>query len=102
MKEQLRVDIMGAMARGYCSDKNAHKQLDADLIEAMFSEVLPVFEKAIEEKDTLLESAVEVMKQARDLIESLDLEPVDVVELDIDGWLKELEEKEYGLDKEQS
>lgn len=36
----LRSQVMGAIARGYCSDKNAHKTLDPDLCFAIGEEVL--------------------------------------------------------------
>ncbi len=38
--ESFEAKIYGALARGYCDDKNSHKVLDADLIFAMAKEVL--------------------------------------------------------------
>jgi hypothetical protein len=35
----IREELRGALARGYCHDKNRHKVLDGDLIEAMREEV---------------------------------------------------------------
>jgi hypothetical protein len=35
-------ELLGALARGYCHDKNADKVLDADLILAMAEEVLKI------------------------------------------------------------
>ena len=35
-------EIRGALARGYCSPANAHKELDATLIEAMATEIAAV------------------------------------------------------------
>jgi mannose-6-phosphate isomerase-like protein (cupin superfamily) len=35
----MNVEIAGAIARGYCSEKNSHKVLDPDLVEAMAVEV---------------------------------------------------------------
>jgi hypothetical protein len=32
-------DLLGALARGYCSEKNSSKTVDPDLIEAMAEEV---------------------------------------------------------------
>ena len=44
VNEQLTFEqeLLGALARGYCHDKNASKVLDADLIEAMAEEVLAI------------------------------------------------------------
>lgn len=38
--EELKNDILGALARGYCYPKTSHLVLDGDLIEAMAKEVL--------------------------------------------------------------
>ena len=34
-----REELMGAIARGWCSEKNSHKAMDSDLAEAIFDEV---------------------------------------------------------------
>ncbi len=41
-------DILGALARGYCTDRNSKKVLDPDLIEDMLAEVLKVLGPADE------------------------------------------------------
>ena len=38
------IELRQALARGYCSDRNSHKILDADLIEDMAIEVEKIFE----------------------------------------------------------
>ena len=46
-------EVIGALARGYCSPENEKKVLDPDLIEAMTSEVikaLPAIKNAIYEE----------------------------------------------------
>lgn len=40
-----RDDIRGAMARGYCSRDNAHKEIDVTLINAMADEVMPLLDR---------------------------------------------------------
>lgn len=35
--------LYGALARGYCSEKNRSKELDSDLIVAMADEVMKIF-----------------------------------------------------------
>ena len=37
-------DIRGALARGYCTERNARKELDADLLEDMTREVMALLE----------------------------------------------------------
>ncbi len=37
-----REEIVGALARGYCSPKNEKKVLDIDLIEGMADEVMKI------------------------------------------------------------
>jgi len=34
-----REELLGAIARGWCSEKNAHKTMDSDLALAIFDEV---------------------------------------------------------------
>lgn len=38
----LEKEIVQALARGYCSERNAHKMLDSDLIEDMCEEVVKI------------------------------------------------------------
>ena len=40
LEDMLKEKIVGALARGYCSEKNKDKILDPDLIEAMSDEML--------------------------------------------------------------
>jgi hypothetical protein len=37
---EMRAQLRGTVARGYCHKKNAHKQLDGDLLEAIVDELL--------------------------------------------------------------
>ena len=39
----METQIREALARGYCSPKNSHKELDAALIESMTQEILQSF-----------------------------------------------------------
>jgi len=39
----IKSDLLGALARGYCTDKNKHKVVDPDLVEAMAEEVLVLY-----------------------------------------------------------
>ena len=39
----IKSDLYGALARGYCSEKNSSKQVDPDLIEAMADELLLLY-----------------------------------------------------------
>jgi len=41
-----REELLGAIARGWCSEKNSHKTMDSDLALAIFDEV----EKHIRER----------------------------------------------------
>lgn len=41
-KDDARNAILGAVARGWCHDKNTHKEMDADLVYAIADEVLKV------------------------------------------------------------
>ena len=41
----LQDSIIGALARGYCSEKNSHKILDPDLIDGMTKEVMKILLK---------------------------------------------------------
>ena len=34
-----REELLGAIARGWCSEKNSHKEMDSDLAVAIFDEV---------------------------------------------------------------
>ena len=56
ISEQVR-KVRGALARGYCHRKNSHKVLDADLLEAMVAEVLPLLSPATEPSKELVERA---------------------------------------------
>lgn len=38
-------EISGALARGYCTDRNEHKVVDPDLIEDMATEVKQIIDK---------------------------------------------------------
>lgn len=38
--QQTKVQISGALARGYCSEKNKNKVVDPELIESMVEEIL--------------------------------------------------------------
>ncbi len=44
MTKDMKIEIMQALARGYCSKENENKTLDATLIEAMTKEVMLVLE----------------------------------------------------------
>jgi hypothetical protein len=39
----IKADLYGALSRGYCTEKNKHKVVDPDLIEAMANEVILLF-----------------------------------------------------------
>jgi hypothetical protein len=39
----IKSDLYGALSRGYCSEKNKHKVVDPDLIEAMADEILLLY-----------------------------------------------------------
>lgn len=39
-EDELRERLRGAVARGWCADKNANKEMDADLAEAIVEELL--------------------------------------------------------------
>lgn len=39
--------LLGALARGYCSDRNSHKVLDGELIEDMATEVKKEFDDPV-------------------------------------------------------
>jgi hypothetical protein len=39
----IKSDLLGALARGYCSEKNSCKTVDPDLIESMAEEVLLLY-----------------------------------------------------------
>jgi len=41
--EMIKSDLLGALARGYCSDKNSGKTVDPDLINAMADELLLLY-----------------------------------------------------------
>lgn len=45
MKVKEKEEILGALARGYCSKENKKKQLDADLIRGMEKEIVKLIEK---------------------------------------------------------
>ena len=38
MNKKLMEDLRGALARGYCTERNKHKVLDPDLIEDMVTQ----------------------------------------------------------------
>ena len=38
--ESLISEVRGAVARGWCADKNRHKEMDSDLAEAIAQEVM--------------------------------------------------------------
>jgi hypothetical protein len=40
MSESRTAELRGIVARGYCHDKNRHKELDGDLLEAIVQELL--------------------------------------------------------------
>ena len=45
-----RAEVLGALARGYCTERNSKKVLDPDLIEDMATEVIALFpEPSVEE-----------------------------------------------------
>ena len=50
-------ELFQALARGYCHDKNSHKVLDADLIQAMAEEVLLILNNV--SNDALPESILD-------------------------------------------
>ena len=54
--------VRGALARGYCTERNSHKVLDPDLIEDMAVEVDKLAISAIEENERLREVCREVIK----------------------------------------
>lgn len=43
-RKELRERVTGAVARGWCHDKNSMKEMDSDLAEAIIEEVLSLLE----------------------------------------------------------
>ncbi len=41
----IKEELLGAIARGWCTDENSHKDMDSDLAVAIYEEVLPVFKQ---------------------------------------------------------
>jgi len=78
MNAQFKVDIMGALARGYCSDLNQGKELDTNLIEAMFTEVMKVVGAKFKE-------AAKVIKLYSDCNSTIDSNEFGVVSERING-----------------
>ena len=60
-----RGDLLGALARGYCTPENANKEVDVVLCEAMADEVIAV---SAAESDAL-GRAVELLQSAAPLLE---------------------------------
>ena len=58
-------EILGAIARGYCSKKNSSKVLDPDLCNAMCDEVEKEIRKGVAVKD------VTKMKECKDMLRAL-------------------------------
>lgn len=44
--------LLGALARGYCSDRNSHKVLDGELIEDMATEIKKEFDDPFHNEET--------------------------------------------------
>jgi hypothetical protein len=55
----IKSDLLGALARGYCSDKNSGKIVDPDLIEAMAEEVQNLFPIIIRDQKIRMKLAKE-------------------------------------------
>lgn len=51
--EQLKEELIGALARGYCTEENKTKVVDPTLIKAMATEVTPIVAKLREENEEL-------------------------------------------------
>ena len=45
-----KAEVSGALARGYCTERNSKKVLDPDLIEDMATEVIALFPEEAMEK----------------------------------------------------
>ena len=45
-----RTEVLQALARGFCAEKNSHKQMDADLCNAMADEVMALAHLAAKER----------------------------------------------------
>lgn len=43
MNDMVRVKLVGAVARGWCHEKNSHKEMDVDLALAIVAEVEKLF-----------------------------------------------------------
>jgi hypothetical protein len=67
-KTMIKSDLLGALARGYCSEKNSGKTVDPDLIEAMAEEVLALLPAIIGDQRNR-------MKLAREHIEGVCCDP---------------------------
>lgn len=56
-------ELLGAIARGWCHDKNSHKVMDEDLAVAIAEEVMPLIEKGIQQgKREAWEMIIELAK----------------------------------------
>jgi hypothetical protein len=63
---ELRGEISGALARGYCTERNKHKVLDCDLICDMVDEVMKVISEPltqVEPKGKVIREMVEVERE---------------------------------------
>ncbi|MEA2036172.1 MAG: hypothetical protein U9O94_01585 [Nanoarchaeota archaeon] len=58
----LRKEIEGAMARGYCSDRNSHKEVDAYLIMDMSEEICQLFKERLLEIEDREHCGIHVRK----------------------------------------
>lgn len=55
-------DVLGAVARGWCSKKNENKVMDIDLAEAITDEVLKVLDTIVEPEGVLFDRIWEAIK----------------------------------------
>ena len=49
--KKLKKAILGAVARGWCSEKNEHKEMDVDLANAIVDEVLKVLKPILKDSN---------------------------------------------------
>ena len=61
MNKKLMEDLRGALARGYCTERNKHKVLDPDLIEDMVTQA----------HDQIIELWKECLPKKREVIKEL-------------------------------
>lgn len=57
--------LRGAVARGWCADKNRHKEMDSDLAEAIVQEIVPLLTAARDAGREAMREAVEQALETR-------------------------------------